>query len=719
MFTRPRLVFFQYRYDENLPEFLLTHKRDHVDTLARFFDVTVIDRDCDFQQVCDRHEPDMVLFESGVNHTTCRRLKIANARAYPAIPRAGLHNADAFCNARAGFLSDMEHWGIETFFAITTTAPEHMPEVADQFFIWPNCINPATYRDYGLEKTIPVLFSGNTNALYPWRHKILKLVSERYPSLICPHPGYEPGRASAQVLFGEPYARLINASAFVPACGTVAREVVRKHFEVPGSRACLVTERSATLEAAGFVDMENCLFVDAHDVLDKLAYLFEHRDALQQITDAGYELVHSRHTQQHRDQIFQWFTLRQTVQAHQRIVQDGPFGALRIVDESAGTRSAHVSGDGLHLQLLREGDAKFAVGQYAAAERAYLKCMHYMPWMPEPKLRYALCRLHAGDARAAQRWIAEPLEFTLGGYGALDPDPVEWAFHILVLIALGDVPQAVRAAREFAGLGHPHLDRMRTVVTVLSGEDVAPRQSTTHRASLHQIPVGSWAEWRHGICQMLLACGRDTWANQLASVLSDDAAAYVRADGRDQEPALAGDEASRAWRDRFRARNKPRVFRRRVADSLHRLEKKFGYFLPYEVSAIKHDPFFSQIRSLLREEAIDSVLMFGMSRRARRFERVFGSSARCHWAHRYPQGDTSACDAIVIDASVGGGQDDELERAIDRARVVIFDGLGRVGIADSYARILRHPDYVLVSQDPELRDGYAIFKRVPRRLGVA
>src|SRR5947209_18865624 len=66
MFGKPKLLFFQLRYSSRLPPFLLIHKREHVACLSHFFDVTVIDQDCDFQQVCDQHQPDLALFERGV-----------------------------------------------------------------------------------------------------------------------------------------------------------------------------------------------------------------------------------------------------------------------------------------------------------------------------------------------------------------------------------------------------------------------------------------------------------------------------------------------------------------------------------------------------------------------------------------------------------------------------------------------------------------------------
>ena len=277
MLKKPKLLFFQYQYDRHLPEFLLIHAREHVRCLSEFFDVTVISRDCDYREMCETHEPDLALFESGVNHPTCRRLTITNVRTCSTVPKLGLHNADGFCNARGGFLSDMDHWGIQSFFTISTTTAEHTPEIADQLFVWPNAVNPDVYHDYGQWKSIPVLFTGNANALYPWRRKVLRRVAELFPSLVCPHPGYMPRGRRSQALVGEPYARTINASMIAPACGTVAKEVVRKHFEIPACRCCLLTECSPGLEAAGFVDMQNCIFADERNVVDKLNYLFDHR----------------------------------------------------------------------------------------------------------------------------------------------------------------------------------------------------------------------------------------------------------------------------------------------------------------------------------------------------------------------------------------------------------------------------------------------------------
>ena len=329
---KPKLVFFQ-RNHQGLPKFLQLHMQLHVKCLASFFDVTVINRNCDYRQVCDEHHPDITLFESSSFHPKLsKKITIKNTSVYPEIPKLGLHNADGWCGARAGFISDMDLWGIETFFTICVSTSEHTPDISDKLFIWPNFIDSNLYRDYGENKTIPVLLTGQTGGLYPWREKISKVISNNFPHLALPHLGYES--SSSQMIYGQRYARAINASWFGPACGTVAKDIIRKQFEIPGSKSCLITERTPSIEAAGFADMKNCVFADEKDVVDKINYLFNNLEKLKEITNAGYNLVHSRHTMKQRDQIFQWFLLNKNLKTEDKIIQSNPFEPFQVVRKS-------------------------------------------------------------------------------------------------------------------------------------------------------------------------------------------------------------------------------------------------------------------------------------------------------------------------------------------------------------------------------------------------
>jgi hypothetical protein len=754
---RPKLLFFQFAYDPNLPTFLLTHVQEHVSCLQHFFDVTVVAKDCDFLEVCDAVQPDIVLFETGVNHSTCRRLNIANLTAHPDIPRVGLHNADAFCNARAGFLSDVDHWHLEAVFAIATTAAEHTPEMADILFVWPNSINPELYRDYGAWKSIPVLLTGNTNPLYPWREKVFRRLAGRYPALHCPHPGYGES-VGIQFLSGETYARTINASLTVPTCGTVARELVRKHLEIPGSNSCLVTERSPALEAAGFVDMINCVFADEHDVTDKLEHLFRQREELAVITQAGHLLVHSQHTWMQRSQIRQWYDLRQTLPAGRRIVQSSPFEPLTVTP--SGTSSRHIAGDGQHLQLLRQGDDCLRAGDYTAAERLYLQCRTFIHWMPEPKLRAAICRLALGDPITAHRWIDELVTFVLGDYGAVDPDPVEWGYLILVLVCRGRLSEAVRKAEAFPHLRHPELDRARWVVNLLTRGSSArmPRDVESARRTIHRLPQPSEG-WVTRIGAILSACGQDSAALSVrsASASAGTTETLLQSNTSQTEGLHPNNDRADALGHRLRRTFKRRVWwsakrarlRHAAWSTLHRMGRRWEHFLPYRVSDTGKDALSSKIEKMVTDADIRSCAALvtgrsGLSTSAfiegavanPRVQKVFcvGASTRqlrrrdknrIYWKtadhgldrafkdiaedHGVFQFDAFFVPAAALKGSIFGESD--WVGLLSKSRLVFVEGLDEISghLLNEY--LLRTPNFHLIATDAATGGGVSIFER--------
>ena len=340
--AKPKLVFFRGAR-EQLPFYIRLHLQDRVNCLAQFFDVTVIDHDCDYREICDRYLPEITVFESGV---FAGSKHITNTAAHPAIPKVGFCDTDAYCESRTLFISDMARLGIDTFFSHSVSLAEYTPDIADRLFVCPNFADPAVFHDYGIPKTIPVLLTGSVIAHYPWRHRIGKIIPQYYPSMTCPHFGWSDESKTFRMISGDQYARMMNASWVVPTCGTIAKELVRKHFEIPAAKACLVTERTAGTEAAGFVDGQNCIYADERDVLDKLDYFFQHQGELAQISSAGYELVHSRHTIRQRDEVFQWFKLRKTLRPSQTIVQTGPFEPLIVVDRQSPIKNRHLMANG-------------------------------------------------------------------------------------------------------------------------------------------------------------------------------------------------------------------------------------------------------------------------------------------------------------------------------------------------------------------------------------
>lgn len=680
---RPRLVFFQFRYDPRLPRFLLMQKDEHVRCLQRDFDVTVVREDCDFDAVCTRLEPDLVLFESGVPHPACRRLRITGARRHPRLPRLGLLHADAFCQGREGFLSDMHEWGVDSFFAVATAALDFNRELEGRLFTWPNAIDPAIYRDYGEPKRVDVLFTGNTGALYPWRRRMLAVIPPAYPALVQRHTGYGTGAAAVKV--GEDYARMINGARVVPACGTAAHEIVRKHFEVPGCHACLVTERTATLEAAGFADMVNCVFADEHTVLDKLQRLFAHPDELLAITRAGHALVHAQHTLAQRTQVRQWFDLQRIARPGQVIDQPGPFAALRAVPASAARFPPAQPRP--QLELLARGDAALAAGSVAAARAAYLRCSHVVDYMPEPQVRLALCALLLGRPAQALSRATRPLEFTLGTYGAADPDPVEWATYLLCLLCLGRRREAARKARLFAHVDHLALRRLRWLVAAQARPDrpPAPLPCDTRpgdRLSIHRLPATAPLAWVALVGDALQACGQRRLAQLVraaAPVRAGDAASAPVPRLRIAECAQpATDAAAVAARAALVREFERRAARRRRAVQavdaarhwLHGAERRLGFFLPYRWSAIRHVDFFRRLREAFEDPAVRTGVALrraGAGRVLRGFVREGAASGKA--ARLVPRDGHAlpACrDAQLVLVDCGAGADDELAVLLER-----------------------------------------------------
>lgn len=637
MQTKPRLTFFRYKVSRQTPEFLLIHRREQLECLEQFFQLTVIDENCDYQYICDKYQPDLTLFESGLNMSRCERLKIVNSDVNAAIPKLGFINADAWCETRAGTLSEMEEWGIETFFSISTTAPEHMPDLAAGMFLWPPFIDTGTYHDYGEQKIIPVMLTGSRAPQYPWRRAISKLIVDYYPTLSCPHGGYVTRSRTGQVICGEQYARTLNASLIAPSCGTVAREVVRKHFEIPGCRACLITESSPGLKAAGFVDMKNCVFADDSNILDKLDYLFNNPDELEAITQAGYELVHSRHSSKHRGQILQWYSLNKTLRGSQNIVQPDPFAPLAVAETPSAGIGSPIGRSGLHLQLLREGDDKLWAGKFDAAEELYNKCLNYMQRLPEAKFRLALCCLYQGHARRGHHWSLEPIKYTLREYKALDPDPVEWAYYIISLLCLGRLKAARKCADQFRWVQHPELNRVRCVVKILanSSEMMPPLVSDRtrpSRTSIHQLPERSPQRWIEELCKMLSACDQNHLVDVLAAPIVNTALEMQeKADNVPSAKALLSvvrgthqrPSATISLYQPKQSVTAPALDYRRFVEKvyqklnngvigvLQRVERIGGYFLPYALSEMRKDELCRVIERFAREETIRTALIVG------------------------------------------------------------------------------------------------------------
>ncbi|ETX28744.1 glycosyltransferase [Roseivivax isoporae] len=570
---KPRLVFFQWDHRPNgaASGFLALHMQHHVRCLAHSFNVTVIAEDCDYAEVCDRVRPDLALFEAGYRTHGSRRIRITGTGAHPDVPKVALHNGDPWCDRRAGLLSDMEHWGIETVFAIGTATPAYMPTLAERTFVWPNFIDPEVFRDYGQQKVVPVMLTGQAYGLYPWRQAVHETLAAHYPSLVTPPFRYEDGGAR-RMLAGESYARALNASWLSPACGTMGHELVRKHLEIPGSACLLVAERTPVLEAAGFRDGENCILADASDVLDRVDAMFRDEDRMRAVIAAGHDLVHARHTLAHRTQIREWFELNRRLRPGDCIVQPGPFEPLRIAAE--GTRHGHLPATGLDRVALREGARKRARGEPGEARAAYQTALGYVGYLPEAQYGLALCDLETGRAGAAVNRLARMIATTLADYGATRPDPAEWALYLAALVADGRTDHALSLRDRYPDADHVELRHVRALLSGLArGAPAASGPAPRGGTSVHDVPVRSAEAYRAWFDDILLRCGQPPFGTvapraglrDRALRLVDRALAAVGAGAlRPAVPAAPGMGYARHLRDTLGRRLLPPAGRRRA-----------------------------------------------------------------------------------------------------------------------------------------------------------
>jgi hypothetical protein len=499
-----------------LPAFVQQHFDEHVRCLEFFFDVVMIEENCNYDEVCDRLQVDLALFESGVYVRGDRR--ITDTHRHPAIPKVGLINADAYCLTRSVFFSDMDEWGVENFFTISMSLRNRVPHLRDRLFVWPNFADIRLFRTYPGEKKTPILFAGSLATNYPWRNRINHLLGKRFPTVALPHGGWFNASQAKNVLSGEPYARALSSSLIVPTCGTMAHELVRKHLEIPACGALLLTERTPPVEAAGFVDMETCVFADETDVVDKVEYLLARPEEIERISMAGQHLARTRHDIALRNQIFQWFDLTKRATKGETIVQPDPFGDMVLRPNGSRATQAPVPIVGRDSALIDGADAASAAGLLDSARAGYQAVLNYH-YEPEAAIGIARTSLRSGDASLARKWVWDSITRCIR-LGATEPDPVEWSVYILALLCGGRVRRAIRSARRYDLLTHVELARVRHLLHRLTGTPPVPAPNRC-RSSIHRDRTLSWAAWVEDVARMLEACGQAEMAKCTMATASD------------------------------------------------------------------------------------------------------------------------------------------------------------------------------------------------------
>lgn len=513
---KPRMLCFQTPFDHLVPSLFEPLIYKIIRGLDHYFDLVIVRESCDYSEQVEKYRPDIVLFDGTIESAVHRRLNITNTNTHKHIPRIGLCRIDALSPSRATFAAEMALWGVETFFTnVDTAMGEAFPELADQLFYWPMFIDPEVFRDYGYLKNVPVLMVGNFDGPIPsqylWRVTVRDQLMQNLPCLYYRHPGWDPKNFSPFALHGAEYAKALNSAWFAPTCGAMKKIVVSKHIELPGAGACLVTEDTEAVRAFGFRDMENCVFADETNIVDRIKYFLANKHDLLRILNNGYAHVHNNHTFYHRPQIIQWLQLKLALQPGYKIVQPDLFGDLQAVPTDSPVTTRHIQG-ATDTTLVRAGNHYLFEGRIANAKHFFREVLKFVGYMGEAHLGLGICALLEGKAKAGLDLIVLPVGFELTSAG-FEPDPTEWAYLIIAIICCGELPRAAEYARKFEHINRAELTAARWIAfTAVDADDEAERalqnwrDSSVERKSYHgtmpRFSVRGFAEF---VSKMLLA----------------------------------------------------------------------------------------------------------------------------------------------------------------------------------------------------------------------
>lgn len=405
------------------------------------FYVKIVDYSCDYNEVLEKFEPDIALFH--FEEGTIGSINILNVKNNNTIPKTGLATIDSASVGKGFFYRFMQEYGINDIFSIEVTTGEVFPEIKNNLFYIPHFIDSDINFDYKLEKNIPVLLTGHfEHKFYEWRSLIKKPLIDNFPTLYFRHPGYYTDTHIPDMLriHGEDYFKRLNASWIVPTCGSFKNTILMKHFEIPGAKSCLVCDENETVKLHGFKNMENCVFSEPSQIVEKLNYLFNNPETLQKIIDTGYGFVHSNHTHKLRPQLYQWYQLSRQKTPEQKIIQPSILGDLQLVSKVDPTETFHIHVANDVKQIIGI-DKLIGLKNYFKAESEAKSVIDFAEYIHDAKLRLYFIHMLNGRKRYAYFSLRELLNYRIDSN--VIPDPLDLTLFIIHLIAEGKLERAV------------------------------------------------------------------------------------------------------------------------------------------------------------------------------------------------------------------------------------------------------------------------------------
>lgn len=171
-------------------------------------------------------------------------------------------------------------------------------EFKDYMYWLPHFVNTEIFTDYGLCKRNDILLMGAISHHYPLRQKMRFYFRRRKGFVYRPHPGYS--NIGARSYFGEKYAREINRSKIFITDDSILHYPLIKYYEVLACNTLLLAPTNKEIEDLGFIPGVHFVDIDENNFAEKVDYYLEHEKERLKIAEAGYKMVHSRHSTFHR-----------------------------------------------------------------------------------------------------------------------------------------------------------------------------------------------------------------------------------------------------------------------------------------------------------------------------------------------------------------------------------------------------------------------------------
>jgi spore maturation protein CgeB len=177
---------------------------------------------------------------------------------------------------------------------------ENFPGVDKNKVYWlPHSI-PQDCNDYKLKKKIGALIVGQIRGPYPLRAKMIEEFRGKsyFKQAMRPKEIMNPEDVNKLKAWpiGRDYYKLINSSKITLTSTSSKHYSLMKFFEIPGCKSALCADYIEELGDLGFIPGTNMIEINSKNMVKKVEYMLKNHNRLEDITEAGYEMVHKKHT---------------------------------------------------------------------------------------------------------------------------------------------------------------------------------------------------------------------------------------------------------------------------------------------------------------------------------------------------------------------------------------------------------------------------------------